>query len=383
MVMKRLSGVVVFVLVFAASLQAQLTLLHSFSGGGVDGANPYAAMISSGSVLYGMTLVGGTAGGGTIFKINKNGTGYAVLHSFTGGAADGMLPYGSLISMGSTLYGMTLDGGTSDMGTIFKINKDGTKFAVIHSFTGTAADGADPYGSLTKKGAYFYGMTFHGGANDKGCIFRIKNNGTGFAILHSFADLAEGCGPHDSLIAQGSLLYGMTQIGGSAKMGTIFKVGTNGAGFAVLHTFTGGNADGGRPFGSLVRKGTDLFGMTRYGGAADVGVIFKIKTNGTGFTLLRAFADTTADGSRPAGNLIVSGKTLYGMTRTGGAAARGVIFQIGIDGLGFEIMHSFAGAPDGGNGPYGTLLKLANTLVGMSWYGGTNDFGAVFSIPLK
>ena len=56
------------------------------------------------------------------------GVGYAqasnfqVLHSFTGGAADGAWPYGSLIQSGSTLYGMTLHGGSSDYGTIFSLS---------------------------------------------------------------------------------------------------------------------------------------------------------------------------------------------------------------------------------------------------------------------
>ena len=39
--------------------------------------------------------------------MQTDGSGFAVLHGFAGGADDGKKPYGSLILSGSTLYGMT------------------------------------------------------------------------------------------------------------------------------------------------------------------------------------------------------------------------------------------------------------------------------------
>jgi uncharacterized repeat protein (TIGR03803 family) len=58
---------------------------------------------------------------GTIFQIGTDGTGYAVLHSFAGGANDGSRPQGDLTLIGSTLYGMTVAGGSSDLGTVFSL----------------------------------------------------------------------------------------------------------------------------------------------------------------------------------------------------------------------------------------------------------------------
>ncbi len=46
---------------------------------------------------------------------------FQILHSFTGGTTDGSVPFGSLIQSGSTLYGMTSSGGSSNDGTIFSI----------------------------------------------------------------------------------------------------------------------------------------------------------------------------------------------------------------------------------------------------------------------
>jgi uncharacterized repeat protein (TIGR03803 family) len=64
---------------------AQYNLLHGFAGAPSDGATPYyAKVIADGSTLYGMTLNGGASNTGTLFKIDTSGSGYHVLHSFEG-----------------------------------------------------------------------------------------------------------------------------------------------------------------------------------------------------------------------------------------------------------------------------------------------------------
>src|SRR4030042_1374463 len=83
---------------------------------------------------------------------------YRVLHHFAGGANDGAMSECSLICSDSTLYGMTSYGGSSDLGTIFKINTDGNSFQVLHSFTSPAVDGTFPTGSLILSGSTLFGM---------------------------------------------------------------------------------------------------------------------------------------------------------------------------------------------------------------------------------
>ena len=48
----------------------------------------------------------------------------------------------ALVLSGGTLYGTTYLGGSSDKGTVFKVNTDGTGYTVLKSFTGS--DGASP-----------------------------------------------------------------------------------------------------------------------------------------------------------------------------------------------------------------------------------------------
>ena len=67
------SFVLLFLAAAAASLQAQVAMLHSFQGSPGDGAFPYASLIKAGAYLYGMTPYGGAGGGdadmGVVFSL--------------------------------------------------------------------------------------------------------------------------------------------------------------------------------------------------------------------------------------------------------------------------------------------------------------------------
>ena len=360
-------------------------ILHSFTGGATDGANPLGSLIQSGSTLYGMTSSGGSGGNGTIFSESTSGGNPTVLHSFTVIGADGANPLGSLIQSGPTLYGMTPVGGSADNGTIFSESTGGGNPKVLHSFTGTPSDGATPYGSLIQSGSGLYGMTLIGGSgSNNGMIFSESTGGGNPTVLHSFTGApSDGAHPYyGSLIQSGSTLYGMTDSGGSSGYGTIFSY--TGGTVTVLHSFTGSSVDGASPLGSLIQSGSTLYGMTSYGGSGSSsrgdGTIFSIDANGTGFRLLHSFTGGATDGAFPYGSLIQSGSTLYGMTSSGGSGSNnGTIFSIDANGTGFNVLHSFTGA-DGAH-PYGSLIQSGSTLYGMTESGGSsNYYGTIFSI---
>src|ERR1019366_761220 len=105
-------------------------ILHIFTGGS-DGAQPYAGLILSGNTLCGTALIGGSSGNGTVFAVNTDGTAFTILHSFTGGS-DGGGPFTGLASSGNTLYGTTGSGGSSDNGTVFAVNIDGSGFTNLY-----------------------------------------------------------------------------------------------------------------------------------------------------------------------------------------------------------------------------------------------------------
>jgi|SRR5579859_5552630 len=75
-------------LILAGQAAAQtFTTLHSFTAPNnlinSDGSEPYVGLASSGNILYGTANIGGSAGAGTVFAVNTDGTGFTNLHSFT------------------------------------------------------------------------------------------------------------------------------------------------------------------------------------------------------------------------------------------------------------------------------------------------------------
>ncbi|HUK11685.1 MAG TPA: choice-of-anchor tandem repeat GloVer-containing protein, partial [Thermoanaerobaculaceae bacterium] len=109
---------------------------------------------------------------------------------------------------------------TSGNGTIFKLEPDGSGFTVVHSFAGSPSDGDNPAGSLTVSGGILYGMTLQGGGDCSssdldwrtcGTIFRIGLDGSGFGLLLSFprGDEVDSLGA-SSLTAFGRSLYTAT-----------------------------------------------------------------------------------------------------------------------------------------------------------------------------
>jgi uncharacterized repeat protein (TIGR03803 family) len=131
--------------------------------------------VFDGSTLYGITRNGGTTNLGTVFKINTDGAGYTVLHNFTD-RPDGANPLGGLLLRGNTLYGTTYSGGSSRNGTVFEINTDGSGYAILKSFLGEypKGDGANPSAGLVAGSDGLYGTTVNGGTNNSyGTIFKL------------------------------------------------------------------------------------------------------------------------------------------------------------------------------------------------------------------
>jgi uncharacterized repeat protein (TIGR03803 family) len=242
-------------------------------------------------------------GNGTIFKINTDGADYKVLYSFGSVKNDGAYPEADLTLSGSTLYGMTTAGGSSSAnifgsagdGTIFKIDTNGAGYQVLYRFSNYPKGGACPFGSLTLSGSTLYGMAYAGGADyDQksggiGAIFKINTDGTGHEVLYDFGSVAnDGAYPISSLTLSASTLYGMTMKGGAYNRntggrGTIFKINTDGADYKVLYSFGSVTNDGAYPSGSPALSGYTLYGMTHEGGAYNQksggdGIIFSLNT---------------------------------------------------------------------------------------------------------
>ncbi|HEY7099556.1 MAG TPA: choice-of-anchor tandem repeat GloVer-containing protein [Terriglobales bacterium] len=297
------------------------TILHNFNGD--DGSPGYSGLTRDAeNNLYGVTLGGGAFGLGTVFKIDSVGN-FQTLHSFSGAPDDGSTPYSPIVIRDSAgnLYGTTTNGGTNDLGTVFKLDPAGN-LTVLHSFSGT--DGSLPTSGLIQDSqGNLYGTAEDGGAFDRGTVFKIDADGN-ITILHSFTD-SEGAGPTTGLTsdAQGNF-YGTTVGGGTFGNGTVYKLDPAGT-LTVMHSFNA-STEGIEPFGRLAQDNAgNLWGTTETEGPLSHGALYKLDMSG--HITVYGFPDP-AMGAFPFGGMIRDDQgNLYGGT-TGGGIGVGTVYKI-------------------------------------------------------
>ncbi|HVV70414.1 MAG TPA: choice-of-anchor tandem repeat GloVer-containing protein [Verrucomicrobiae bacterium] len=365
-----------------------------------DGANLTSRLTPHLGALYGVAASGGNAGSGTIFKINTNGTGFEVLKHFSatdpdGNNSDGAYPASGLTLSGNSFYGTATLGGNNGSGTLFKIDADGTGFTVLRHFSANER-AAWPYWGLLISGDVIYGYAegSFGSGFQYGRIYSIKTDGTEFTNLHSFNTSGiEGIYPQGTLLMAGNEeLYGATSSGGDSSAtfsGTIFKMSKDGTGFTVLKRFDASNGpitdDGYQPQGGLILSGNVLYGTTAYGGHGGSGTVFKLFTDGTGFSVLKHFdhvslnnsgAQTNSDGALSRAGLLLELNTLYGETTEGGSGGSGTLFSLGLFQPSIQNVINTTdghfGFANGGfgftvNGPVGSTVVISYSTNNLLW----------------
>lgn len=315
--------------VFSLTPSGVETVIYSFQGGS-DGANPWADLIDVGGTLYGTTGSGGPSGAGTIFKITTAGV-ETVMYAFQGGANgtnpnDGANSQAALVKSGSALYGTTAGGGSANYpcGTLFKITAAGAYTQLYHLLCGV--EPVSPVASLISLNNRLYGTSFGGGRYGLGTVFSITKSGF-LQTTYNFGAGTDGADPSAGLINVNGAFYGTTESGGTSEFGTVFSMTPAGV-ETVLHEFTGVGLDGGGPDGRLLDVNGTFYGTTGAGynkHGAFHGTLFSITAAGV-LTTLHTFG-TGPDGIAPLGNLIKVGNALYGTTWSGGTAGDGLVFR--------------------------------------------------------
>lgn len=272
----------------------------------------------------------GLPGCGTVFSITSAGQ-LKIVYAFTGIDGDGSLVLSGVVQdTRGNLFGATAGGGSSGAGTIFEISPD-TKERVVYSFSG-GFDGSDPNSVTIGRNGALYGTTIGGGASGLGTVFRLERNGTE-EVLHSFGgDPADGASPGSGLLlGHNGKFYGSTLFGGSHGLGSLFEISAAGD-LSILYSFTTGAAEGSAgPNGPLVQDDEgDIYGTTEFGGTAGLGSIFKLSRR-TAFTTLMSLAGSPPGAGNPAAGLILgrNGK-LYGTSVAGGTDDGGTVFEVSL-----------------------------------------------------
>jgi uncharacterized repeat protein (TIGR03803 family) len=326
---------------------------------------------------------------------------------------------GLAIDPQGNLYGTSYGGGTSNVGSVFRLTppaQDQGKWSeeILASFGGTTIPFPGYHVSapvtLGSDGSV-YGGTSQGGINDRGIVFELSNTaGWPLTVLHSFTTV-EGNGPNAALLfGPDGLLYGSTPTFGSygsGLTGSDFSLSPLGdqVEFRVLHDF-GKPGDGANPAGLTLAPASLVNGFigatittptnspysgTVYalnifpGGAANETVLYTFGPNPD-------VSDPTLPpivGKFALKNLIL-GCGAGGGAPGGGAHGRGGIYQLAPNGAGGfteSVLYSFGAQPNDpepGNFNEGTCSLIqgnsAGTLYGTTTYGGAYNGGALFEL---
>ena len=294
----------------------------------------------------------------------------------------------------TTYWGMTANGGASNIGTIYSIT-EANVFTKKYDFF--RYEGGNPKGDLIKaSNGKYYGVTEFGGANGVGVLFSYDPTTSTYAILVNFSTLtttsaAIGARPIRGLIQSpdNSKLYGMCSKGGLNDLGTFFDYNITTSTFTKRFDFdalTGAGGHGSTPRGRLVRSAANiLYGVTQLGGANGQGAIFQFNTSTNVYTRRFDFAalPSTTTGAHPYSGMILGADGfLYGTAQIGGVnASGGVLFKFHPTTFAFTSLYDFTSLT--GKNPFAELVQASSgVLYGTTSAGGSNNVGVIFSYTI-
>ena len=193
------------------------------------------------------------------------------------------------------------------------------------------------YGSkLAATSHGIYGIS-KGFTDNKGFLYRIKNDMSGVDVLYNFQDATGSRSEGKVVEGSDGYLYGAGRDGGAFNAGVLYKIKPDGTQYTIIHNFK--TTDGSYPVTGLVTNGSGvLYGTTRLGGMNGKGVIFRINEDGTGFQKLLSFYDVGAINlvsSIVAEISLGDDGYLYGVANTG-------FYRIKTDGTGFQKLKADA-----------------------------------------
>jgi uncharacterized repeat protein (TIGR03803 family) len=372
-----------------ACAQAVETTLASFDG--TNGHYPtQGLLLASDGNFYGTTPLYG-ADYGTVFRITPTGA-LTTIYRFSGLADEGN-PLAALIQgSDGNLYGTTAGGLAFQYGTVFKLTLDGT-LTTLFVFTYEPATDTFPDGNASEAALVegpdgnFYGTTAgggrqNGGSSALGTIFKMSSAGDLLGSFPVYGGIDDISIPNAPLVlgTDGAFYSTAYNSGGVIGAGAVYQFSAAGV-VTVLHGFND-TPDGGTPNGGLV-LGSDgnFYGTTEYGGTSHLGTVYRISPEGT-YEELISFDNS--NGAQPFGQMIqATDGNFYGTTLGGGSLLNGTVFQLTLAGV-LTTVYNFTYSGSDGAGPKGTLVQGADRrLYGTTQGGGIYGLGTVFALDLN
>ena len=291
------------------------------ANGDIFGETLFTARTGAGNIAPTPLFPG--IGSGTIFELPHGSSTITQLAVFNG--ANGRTPEGDLVlDSAGDLFGTTLKGGTSNLGTVFELPSGSNTITTLVSFTGP--NGRHPVAGLSiDSSGDLFGTTTAGGAADKGTVFEIAAGTNSLTTIASFGG-TDGSAPSSPLLMDtAGDLFGSASAGGSNSFGTVFEIASGTNAITALGSFNG--LDGGDPIGAMVTDSQgDLFGTARTHGPTGTGTIFEVPNGGGAITAVAGFAGS--NGGLPYGLVSDNNGFFYGSSQAGGQFTSGTLFRV-------------------------------------------------------
>lgn len=167
-----------------------------------DGSQPLGDVTqASNGLLYGTTSNNGSFGKGTIFSFNTASNTFTSIYHFNG--LEGGTPGGDLLQASNgKLYGVFKEEGLGSSGGVFSWTINPGTYTEEYDFNvaPTTSEGKFPDCSLVQGAdGKLYGTTTQGGTNDLGVIFRFNPASLAYENVTIFAGTSNGSLPYDGL----------------------------------------------------------------------------------------------------------------------------------------------------------------------------------------
>ena len=248
---------------------------------------------------------------------------------------DGNAPEAALVEgpdgnfYGTTTSGGRQNGGSSALGTIFKMSPAGDLLGSfpVYGFLDISIPNAPLV--LGTDGAFYSTAYQSGGIVGAGAVYQFSAAGV-VTVLHGFNDTPDGGTPNGGLVlGSDGNFYGTTEYGGTSHLGTAYRISPEGT-YEELVSFD--NSNGAQPFGQMIQA-TDgnFYGTTVGGGSLLNGTVFQLTPAGV-LTTVYNFTYTGSDGAQPKGTLVQGAdRRLYGTTPAGGLYGLGTVFALDLN----------------------------------------------------
>ena len=133
-----------------------------------------------------------------------------------------------------------------------------------------------------------WGMTEQGGVNDIGTIFSMTPGSNTLTSQFSFPYSTPGNKPQGCIQASNGKIYGVTQMGGTNYLGSLYEYDVVTHQYTVIYSFT--QATGKNPIGNLMQASNGkLYGMTPMGGTFNYGVLYEYDITNNLYTVKKHF----------------------------------------------------------------------------------------------